>query len=85
MVAIDGHLPFLKILGKRDSTRKIRKMTTKIANIPCHINTNDCLNTSIMLSPPYTNIPGTSPRMTPPAITEAICPATFAPTACINR
>lgn len=68
-----GHLPFLKIFGNRDNTIYMRNMTTNIANIPCHINVRDCLNTSIMVSPPFqTSIPGTNPRMTPPAITEAI-------------
>ena len=37
-------------------------------------------NNSILF-PPYK----TSPIMRPPTIAEAICPETFAPTACINR
>lgn len=59
------------------------RMTVKMPAIPCPISVKDFRNVVCMIA--SYNKPGTSPRMTPPAMTEAICPATFAPTACIKR
>lgn len=57
-------------------------MTMKIPAIPKPLIGNEVKNLSILiiLSPAYIKF-----IMSPPAITDAICPATFAPTACIKR
>lgn len=59
-------------------------ITKKIADIPIPISLSDAITLSFMLTS-YNNPGSTKPIITPPAITDAICPATFAPTACINR
>ena|GEM_PF-3893637 len=61
----------------------------KIVSIPCQailrvsikflVSNNKYMRTS------YYNKYGTIERIIPPANTEAICPATFAETACINK
>lgn len=54
-----------------------------MAVIPIPISFNEA-NTFPFILSSY-NKPGTKPIITPPAITDAICPATFAPTACISK
>ena len=69
---------------KTNNTKKMMRITTKMPVIPCAMRVKDLPNSVFMLPSPYSK-PGTNPRITPPAMTDAICPATFAPTACIKR
>ena len=62
--------------------RQMASTTTKIAPIPWPINIKGTCK--FICNPSYSN-PGSSAKITPPATTDAICPDTFAPTACISR
>lgn len=63
---------------------QIAAITTKMESIPFHINSKELIKTGFINRTSY-SIMGTNPRITPPAITDAICPDTFAPTANINK
>lgn len=58
-------------------------ITTNIAPIPIPINLKEAIKFAFMLSS-YNRL-GSIANITPPATTDAICPATLAPTACINK
>lgn len=70
------------ILTNSQVSRKMASTTTKIAPIPWPINIKGTCK--FICNPSYSN-PGSSAKITPPATTDAICPDTFAPTACISR
>ena len=75
---------YLLNLVKSMTISVMSAMTAKMPSIPCHRIVSAACKAVISV-PPYFKSCGTRFRIMPPARTLAICPATFAPTACISR
>lgn len=79
----------------RATSAQMTKMTTKMPSIPLPMIPRQAKTSGIfILAPPFSSldchmpfysIPSTSEIRSPPAMTEAICPLTLAPAACMRR